>query len=287
VPITGAAAGAGGVGDRHKGRRQATFLSGRRRPWTGKAGRPRGDAVGGIADWRGVGRRSVSVANRDGVVAEGKTPLNNQRAAGAAFDPFTLSPTVYSTYQYGLDASLQVAAAGDFAGITYFAVDNFYGVTEPFSDALWSLSIVDNGPLTSLSDLLDPSKLAINFQINQAAISMGILTVTDSMGHAYTAAGLDAAIDGAVRADFTLVGGSATLASYDLFPEMPTMAEPTPPLVGSTVYTVTGSVRYGDAVNAGVATIPEPSTWAMMLLGFTGLGFVGYRKSRKAVLIAV
>jgi probable HAF family extracellular repeat protein len=28
------------------------------------------------------------------------------------------------------------------------------------------------------------------------------------------------------------------------------------------------------------AAIPEPSTWAMMLLGFTGLGFAGYRRAR-------
>jgi hypothetical protein len=27
--------------------------------------------------------------------------------------------------------------------------------------------------------------------------------------------------------------------------------------------------------------VPEPSTWTMMLLGFAGLGFVGYRASRK------
>ena len=27
--------------------------------------------------------------------------------------------------------------------------------------------------------------------------------------------------------------------------------------------------------------IPEPSTWAMMLLGFAGLGFAGYRQRRK------
>jgi PEP-CTERM motif len=32
--------------------------------------------------------------------------------------------------------------------------------------------------------------------------------------------------------------------------------------------------------------IPEPSTWAMMLLGFAGLGFAGYRASRKAGLTA-
>jgi hypothetical protein len=34
---------------------------------------------------------------------------------------------------------------------------------------------------------------------------------------------------------------------------------------------------------AGVATsVPEPSTWAMMLLSFAGLGFVGYRQTRRA-----
>jgi PEP-CTERM motif len=26
--------------------------------------------------------------------------------------------------------------------------------------------------------------------------------------------------------------------------------------------------------------IPEPSTWAMMAVGFAGLGFAGYRKAR-------
>ena len=31
-------------------------------------------------------------------------------------------------------------------------------------------------------------------------------------------------------------------------------------------------------------TIPEPSTWAMMLAGFAGLGFLGYRKARMGTL---
>jgi hypothetical protein len=35
-----------------------------------------------------------------------------------------------------------------------------------------------------------------------------------------------------------------------------------------------------DYVSGGVtASTPEPSTWAMMILGFAGLGFVGYRSS--------
>ncbi len=36
----------------------------------------------------------------------------------------------------------------------------------------------------------------------------------------------------------------------------------------------------------GSAPVPEPSTWAMMLLGFAGLGFLGYRKARRGTLAA-
>jgi len=43
-----------------------------------------------------------------------------------------------------------------------------------------------------------------------------------------------------------------------------------------------------DYTSAGGLTlaVPEPSTWAMMVLGFGGLGFAGYRASRKAAAIA-
>ena len=47
----------------------------------------------------------------------------------------------------------------------------------------------------------------------------------------------------------------------------------------------------GLGANGGVdlletSGVPEPSTWAMMLLGFAGLGFVGYRKAQKKAAIA-
>jgi hypothetical protein len=32
--------------------------------------------------------------------------------------------------------------------------------------------------------------------------------------------------------------------------------------------------------------VPEPSTWAIMLVGFAGIGFLGYRKTVKACLAA-
>jgi hypothetical protein len=52
-------------------------------------------------------------------------------------------------------------------------------------------------------------------------------------------------------------------------------------------------VSDGDfADNSGAYTIritqvPEVSTWAMMLLGFAGLGYAGWRTQRKSAELAV
>jgi PEP-CTERM motif len=44
---------------------------------------------------------------------------------------------------------------------------------------------------------------------------------------------------------------------------------------------------YVSASSAPVAAVPEPSTWAMMILGFVGIGFMAYRrKSRPALMRA-
>ena len=52
------------------------------------------------------------------------------------------------------------------------------------------------------------------------------------------------------------------------------------------VFTLT---PFGQLVNRGQTEIklavPEPSTWAMMLLGFAGLGYAGFRKARSAISI--
>jgi hypothetical protein len=49
-----------------------------------------------------------------------------------------------------------------------------------------------------------------------------------------------------------------------------------------------GQLSFIDDGTATVAAfapsgIPEPSTWAMMLSGFFGLGLAGYRKSRRTI----
>jgi PEP-CTERM motif len=46
-----------------------------------------------------------------------------------------------------------------------------------------------------------------------------------------------------------------------------------------------GNVNYEATVWTPVNGVPEPSTWAMMLLGFAGLGFA-FRQSRHKVSFA-
>jgi hypothetical protein len=54
-------------------------------------------------------------------------------------------------------------------------------------------------------------------------------------------------------------------------------------------YSVAGGTSYG-ADRLGVVTlsgaVPEPQTWAMMLIGFAGLGFMAYRRKSKPALMA-
>jgi hypothetical protein len=40
------------------------------------------------------------------------------------------------------------------------------------------------------------------------------------------------------------------------------------------------------AFTINVSSVPEPSTWAMMLLGFAGVGFMAYRRKSKPALVA-
>jgi PEP-CTERM motif len=44
-----------------------------------------------------------------------------------------------------------------------------------------------------------------------------------------------------------------------------------------------GEIRSGTLT---IAAVPEPSTWAMLLIGFAGIGFMAYRRKNKAALMA-
>ena len=50
--------------------------------------------------------------------------------------------------------------------------------------------------------------------------------------------------------------------------------------------TTTNGGQFPGIAQIQVGAVPEPSTWAMMLLGFVGLGFVAYRRNSKPALMA-
>jgi hypothetical protein len=54
--------------------------------------------------------------------------------------------------------------------------------------------------------------------------------------------------------------------------------------------TYTGGGNFSTSDSPGfagtVSAVPEPSTWAMMILGFAGVGFMAYRKKSKPALMA-
>jgi len=81
---------------------------------------------------------------------------------------------------------------------------------------------------------------------------------------------------GAVTIDFggaqtiSYLGGSFKLLIDDI---VLTLGNPSDPIVG----------HISDSV---VAAVPEPSTWAMMILGFAGVGFMAYRRRSQSLQAA-
>jgi len=54
-----------------------------------------------------------------------------------------------------------------------------------------------------------------------------------------------------------------------------------PSFLGASNYSIETSFGVGN-----VSAVPEPSTWAMMIFGFAGVGFMAYRRKSKPALMA-
>ena len=78
----------------------------------------------------------------------------------------------------------------------------------------------------------------------------------------------------------------ASFASYDLKTSIGPIVGSSEFDAGSSFPTTGGAfvlTSVGESTfTAATSAIPEPSTWAMMLIGFAGLGYAGYRRARAA-----
>jgi hypothetical protein len=73
--------------------------------------------------------------------------------------------------------------------------------------------------------------------------------------------------------NFTVTGTAGASAAGDLFI-----------ILGSGGYP--SQINQIDWDNVALKAVPEPSTWAMMILGFAGIGAMTYRRRKSAMLAA-
>jgi hypothetical protein len=93
---------------------------------------------------------------------------------------------------------------------------------------------------------------------------------------------------------FTLIPGAiyevdliAQASASSLGPDLATALAAADPFFGidpNTPNFAGYSFQFSPGLLDGVSAVPEPSTWAMMILGFAGIGFMGFRRTRKSAL---
>jgi len=87
-----------------------------------------------------------------------------------------------------------------------------------------------------------------------------------------------------------LAFGGTTVGSYDTFSQTFTTTPGAEYVYQFMLYNdlATADVANpsGVLVTTTASAAPEPSTWAMMILGFCGLGFMAYRRKSKTALMA-
>lgn len=69
--------------------------------------------------------------------------------------------------------------------------------------------------------------------------------------------------------------------ALSLFAGQPTIIIPAESILSLRLPNNGGAEDLGEVSGTFVASVPEPSTWAMMILGFCGLGFMAYRRRTK------
>ena len=188
-----------------------------------------------------------------------------------------------------IHSSRNLLAAAVVAFLTVPEIGPAQALTGDTSVALDSTTV---GDLVGLGFSIAPiapatlTGLDAEFPITGGDLSMGIIDHSGGLG--FTKGGVTTDITDFeinLNTDILsgLVNGGATLTPFfdigkgDVLTLNSTLAGALssiygiPDLTGATIGTATVSI----------SSVPEPSAWAMMLLGFGGLGFAGYRRVAK------
>lgn len=126
----------------------------------------------------------------------------------------------------------------------------------------------------------------------QTAHIQSTASFTESVSGLVTGQAYTLSFDFAARPNYNVDGLLVSLGSQALFNMTPGStnftAETisfTSDITGTGLFNFAGTVGNNGDTNVAVdavqvASVPEPSTWAMMILGFVGLGFMAYRRKQ-------
>lgn len=186
---------------------------------------------------------------------------SNPSQGGGISNSFTLSGMVQHPGTYNL-AALQMFTP-QVETVTYTAGSG--SVTNTFTGvSLWTL-------LDAAGLILDPA--IKNNELRYYVLATG----SDGYEATFSLGELDPKLGGSGAFDLIAYSQSSGDLGSDGFARLVVPGD----LAGGRYVSNLVSLQVLDAT---VSAIPEPSTWAMMILGFAGIGFIAYRRSNKAVL---
>jgi hypothetical protein len=172
------------------------------------------------------------------------------------------------------------------ASITYTGMESFDGATVDLSITTdGALGVLGTGDVTNWNIGVTDSSASIDMTpANSQVLVEGTVFTATSTALSFN---FNTGLGGLVLFEIATIGDSGP---YWCATNGGCYPHETPPAIGvSTVYGESPNEQTGLSGPTVIATsgaVPEPSTWAMMLLGFAGLGFAGYRTSRKTVAAA-
>jgi hypothetical protein len=226
-----------------------------------------------------------------GVIA----PASQANATTVTFDslgtPSSVLPgeTLYTNFNSGLPSG---ATAGLLGGGSLYGPN--YGVQCPGTciAAPDTSSGLDTGQFFAVTPG-ESETFTFGYAARDVSVYIGSLDDENSItlnlagggSVTYTGAQL-AVISGEESSVLTPIPGGTPTIDGTMTNGFWTFTDASADIIGITVYNGTAISSNSFEIAQIATSVPEPSTWAMMLVGFAGLGFAGYRRTRTPIGIA-